>query len=243
MRTDFQHFYVLPDNVDRDFFMLTGDEFHHAVHVLRKTVGESLTAVDGKGVLYTGILDHIEGEQAFVQIQDRSLRVGEPQLYIILAQALLKSNAFDFIIEKGIEIGISSFQPIYTQRTLVKSETRLERWRKKAIAAMKQSGRCVCPEVRKPVLFEKVFEQIHHDLAVFVHEDTPAGEFNSVERIKESKNIMVLVGPEGGFTENEVKFAGERKSVLMSLGPRRLRSETASLVACTKILQWADELG
>lgn len=242
MRTDFQQFYVKPENVRSDHFVVDGDEFKHAVKVLRKQTGDSLAAVDGKGRLYSGTIRSIEKAQLTVSLGHSADNVGEPRLKVTLAQAVLKGSHFDWVIEKGTEIGVSAFQPLITKRSVVQPGSRLSRYQLKALAAMKQCGRSRCPIVYEAAAFAQVLEHLMVDYIFIAHEQIASPAFHNVD-LRNASQVLVCIGPEGGFTEQEFDLALQSGAIPLHLGPRRLRSETAALVACTRILDDAGELG
>ncbi len=243
MRSNFQQFYVKPENVRSDHFVIEGDEFKHATKVLRKQPGDVLTAVDGKGRLYSGVILNVEKNQLSVSLQDVADNVGEPGLKLTLAHAVPKGSHFDWVVEKGTEIGVSAFLPINTRRSIAHPESRLTRYQLKALTAMKQCGRSCWPIVYEPVAFAELFKRPAYDKIFIAHEQFASQ--NSLEHhdLRNVSQVLVCIGPEGGFTDDEFELALNSGSVPLGLGPRRLRSETAALVACMRILSWAGELG
>ncbi|MBN1465878.1 16S rRNA (uracil(1498)-N(3))-methyltransferase [candidate division KSB1 bacterium] len=239
---DFQQFYVEPDNISTHVFRLTGDECRHAIKVLRKKRGDALSAIDGCGRLLHGIIERIERDQVVVSIERIEENVGEPRIKLTIAQAIPKGHYFDLVVEKGTEIGVSAFQPITTARSIVEPTSRIERWQKKALAATKQCGRSRCPTVASPLPFDAFLQRDQCDLAFIAHEAAEqAGP--SPLALQGLRAITLYIGPEGGFTATEIERAKEFRVVPIHLGSRRLRSETAALVAATKILHAAGELG
>jgi len=242
MRTDFQQFYVPPEQVGAETFFLSGDEHHHASRVLRKQVGDVISAVDGMGSLYEGRIHEMRRDQTVVEIMQMNKNVGEPKLRLVLAQAALKGGHFDLVIEKGVEIGVFAFQPMITDRVIARPE-KSDRWRKKAIGAMKQCGRSYCPDVYDPVDFSSLFENNESDLLLIAHEEINPEVNDALDRLDGAATVTVFIGPEGGFTDAEIRFALDQGAHPISLGPRRLRAETAAIVAATKVLSAAGEMG
>ena len=239
-----EQFYVDPADVGDDFFVIRGDEFKHAVKVLRKTSGDEIMAVDGKGNRYSGLISRIEDNSAAISIKKIERNSGEPNVTLTLAQALLKHPILDLVVEKCTEIGVARFQPIFTERTVVHgSPGRLDRWRKKALAAMKQCGRSRCPEVHAPVSFTEAIKKFHGDVAIIAHTPTNVRRPFSNEIVDKKRNVVLFIGPEGGFSDNEYDLAVENGMVTLDLGVRRLRSETAAIVASSIVLHAAGELG
>ena len=239
----FQHFFVLPKHVLDDKFYLEGEEFDHAIRVMRKKVGDSVCAADGEGKLYRGSVVKIQKQRLVAAIEYVDQNIGEPEFELTLAFAPLKGSRVDTIVEKGTEIGIAAFQPILTQHTMTRMTSRPDRWRQKAIAAMKQCGRSRCPQICETIPFRAAIEMYSNELKFIAHEKqhgpaTPFADWSSLNR-----RAALFVGPEGGFSEDELEHAVESGARLINLGSRRLRSDTACLVGAIKLLDKAAELG
>jgi 16S rRNA (uracil1498-N3)-methyltransferase len=243
METHFEQYFVDPAHVSATSFFLQGSEFDHAAKVKRKRVGEKLAAVDGAGNKYTGIIKSIGKNQLVVEIDHLDKDAGEPKLQLVIAQAVPKGPQFDLVIEKGTEIGVSVFQPILTEYSIVNPAGRLERWQQKALAAMKQCGRSRCPQILPPVNLAEAFSRYADCTSFIVHPFAGYDAAAAPERVASGRNIVLYVGPEGGFTDVEFALAIKEGIVPLSLGVRRLRSETAGLAAAVQVLTWAGELG
>ncbi len=238
-RADVQQFYVQPEHVFDDHFILVKDELRHAIRALRKSAGDVIEAVDGQGNAYSGTIVSISKDEAKVSLANHSKNPGEPSIHLTLAQAVPKGSHFDIVIEKGTEIGISRFQPVITQRSIADPSSRIDRWRKKALAAMKQCGRSCCPEILPPVPFERYVEQVNSKVSFIAHEHFSASK---VPESLSVKSCTLFIGPEGGFTEDEVNIALSNNVFPLQLGQRRLRSETAGIVGAVKLLLMFGEL-
>ncbi len=235
---DFNHFFVEPADVLGDSFVLRGEEAKHAARVMRKVVGDELRAVDGKGGWYRGDIVSMDKQSVVVGLRESKKEVGEPQFQLTLAQAIPKGNRFDVVVEKGTEIGISTFQPIITQHSIVEGSARTDRWRHKALAAMKQCGRSRVPQFYEPVPFKDYLRQIS-DQDVFIAHTLPTPAAPPTPSLKQA---VIFIGPEGGFSEFEIDHALEMGASILDLGARRLRSETAGLIGAAKLLMMANEL-
>ncbi|HPI74621.1 MAG TPA: RsmE family RNA methyltransferase [bacterium] len=236
----YQQFYVQPQDVTSTGFTLRGPEFQHAVRVCRKRVGEWLVAVDGYGHRYQGAITVIESDRLQVSLQQLDSGFAEPQLSLTLAVALLKGSHFEQVVEQGTEVGVSCFQPLLTERTLVESSShRWERWQEKARSAMKQCGRSVCPVIHQPMEFAEFLQTLPGRLCLIAD----AAAENSCDLTLNGAPVVVMIGPEGGFTDAEVAASLAQGAVPFFLGKRRLRSETAALVAAARILAAAGRYG
>lgn len=237
-------FYVDPQQVKKNIFFLEGEEFRHAVRVLRKKVGDSLAAVDGLGNCYEGQIEEITKTQLKVRVAFQKQNKGEPKLFLTLAQAVPKGSFFDWVVEKGTEIGVSAFQPMLTKYSLFDPSSRIERWRHKALSAMKQCGRSRCPEILSPLEFSYLIDN-NSDIPAFIaHEGFQnSSDTDLAAVLKSPYRAIVFIGPEGGFSQEEFDLAVKNGVQPISLGSRRLRSETAGVVAAVKLLSAAGDLG
>jgi 16S rRNA (uracil1498-N3)-methyltransferase len=244
------YFYVEPENVGKDSIQILGDEAKHILTVLRYKKGEVIEVVDGKGSKYKVMITCAEKDLAECKILSKTLLENEPKVFLTLAQSIGKGMKMDWVIEKGTEIGVSSFIPLVTSRTLVqlgeeKEKDRLVRWKRVAISSMKQSLRSVLPDIQKFTSLEKLLSQIKdYDLALSGSLDKKAKRIKSLFSSKKSlKKLLVIVGPEGGFTQEEEKKLIQAGAIPVNLGKRRLRTETAGIVFCSLVFYEVKELG
>jgi 16S rRNA (uracil1498-N3)-methyltransferase len=219
--------------------VIDGDEFSHLAHVMRKAVHDAITVVDGNGNLYEAVITKLDRRSALCTITTHRTRVNEPEREVILAAALLKhAGNFDFLVEKATEIGVHSIVPLRTERTIV-SHAKTDRWQKLALAAMKQSKRCYLPVIAPLTTFEEFVRTADRaSIRLIPHEaiDHP----RLIDAVPDGTGRIVLaIGPEGGFTEDEVSMARRAEFIPVSLGIRRLRAETAAIVATAGVLLFA----
>jgi 16S rRNA (uracil1498-N3)-methyltransferase len=242
-----QYFYVDPDTVTGDSFSITGEEFHHAARVLRAVSGGTIAAVDGKGNEYLGeISEVIRGKEILCRIIKTRRRPNEPINTIVLMQALIKGDRFDYIVEKSVELGVAKFIPVNTQRGVVKgNEHKIKRWRTIAKTAMKQSGRSVLPEITDIMDFNDAIEHllkvisVHPTEKLLLHKNSQTTFAAYLEKAAVSglaRTYIVAVGPEGDFTPEEIQIAKDNAFKPVSFGPRRLRSETAGIAALSALM-------
>lgn len=242
-------FYTPPENIIQNRLQITGDELLHLTRVVRKKVRDVIEVVDGRGNCYTAVLTEMTPRVAEAEIQKRSRFVGEPNFQLTLAQAVPKGNRFDWVIEKGTELGVAIFIPLLCQHSVIEPTTsRHHRWKKIAIAAMKQSARSVLPEIRSPQTIHEVVRNTGMMQLGFIGESGEGAKSLSqlIQDIRQKsipmKSAILLIGPEGGFSSEELNFARENGYYRFSLGPRRLRSETAGLVASAILMELLGEL-
>lgn len=233
------YFYSPPSQIRSKSLTIDGAEFHHLSKVLRKKVGETIYVVDGKEYAYEAVLKSISRTAAECEIVKTFHRWNEPDVELKLAVALLKNpSRFDFLVEKCTELGVREIVPIKTERTLPR-RVHTERLKKIALAAMKQCGRSFLPPIPSPMNFHEALTYLEGcERKLITHEK--AGLDNNANRVgrvsRGMKRIGVLVGPEGGFTDQEVQSAIEKGFEPISLGVRRLRSETAAIAVVSLFL-------
>jgi 16S rRNA (uracil1498-N3)-methyltransferase len=254
-------FYVEPENVGEDNLKIFGEEAMHITTVLRYKKGEVIEVVDGKGGKYKVMIASAEKNLIEGKILSKTLLENEPKVFLTLAQSIGKGMKMDWVIEKGTEIGVSSFIPLVTLRTSVqpfgklrmvseasplgdeKEKARLKRWRRVAISSMKQSLRSVLPDIQKITTLDELLLKVKDfDLVLFGSLDEQAKKIKSLARFKKTlKKLLVIVGPEGGFTEEEEEKLIQAGAIPVNLGKRRLRTETAGIVFCALVLyKWGD---
>jgi 16S rRNA (uracil1498-N3)-methyltransferase len=237
-----ESYYIDPKQVMGDQLRITGDELHHLGRVKRKQPGDIVWAVDGQGVAYETEIVEITKKEAFCHIIKTRRRLGEPISEVTLAQGVIKGERFDWLIEKAVEIGVSRIIPIQSENSVLKAgPQKLVRWRRVALAAMKQCGRSVLPEITEPKSFKKIVG-LGTDCALRLIAE--AGEQSTPVQVngKGNRKALLIVGPEGGFSDSEVALARENGFQPVTLGPRRLRAETAGIVLASLVLGQLGEL-
>lgn len=239
-----KYFYTKPENISQDYVEIKGEELKHLSRVVRKKVRDIIYVVDGKGNHYTVLLTEIKKQFARGEIQKRTRFAGEDNFQLTLAQAVPKGSRFDLVIEKGTEIGVTSFIPLICDRSVVDvTPAKMARWRKVAIAAMKQCGRSVLPEILPAQSIKEIIESKKASIPGFVaNQDSSSKSLSNIIRPFKEKGILdrsalILIGPEGGFSSEEVQLVLENQFVPFSLGQRRLRSETAGIVASAVFME------
>lgn len=232
-------FYVPPHDVHGSTLVIRGEEHRHLARSLRKRVGDAVQATDGEDNLYEAVITSLGRDEAQCEITTTHLRKNEPRVSVTLAVSLLRNPArFDFLVEKATELGVRAIIPLQCERTVGRQD-RHDRYQKIALAAMKQSGRCFLPRIFPVASFEMVAQHVEdHALRLMPHERTEQSQFigSLVKHHEGAKTALVLVGPEGGFSDRELHFAAEHAVVPVSLGPRRLRSETAAMISVSWVV-------
>lgn len=210
-------------------FELSEEEAHHVQRVLRGKNGDVLEVVDGTGSLFVAELRG--GREA--AILERLEGPGKERVEVVLYQAIPKGKHMDLVVEKATEVGVDRILPLLSERSVAKpnnSDGKVARWRRLAEAAARQSLQLKIPEVEDPIPFDKAVREIETG-GVLLHNE---GELPLLEQEIEETGVSLFVGPEGGWSEAEVNLAREAGLSLASLGPYRLRSETAGIVATSR---------
>lgn len=227
-----EYFYTPPHFINRDQLTVEGEEFAHLTHVMRKKIGDAITVVDGKGHAYTTTIVAISNRSALCTIGAHHNRLHEADVDVTIAVGLLKNaSKYDFLVEKVTEIGVNSIVPLLTERTIPR-HARTDRWQKLALAAMKQSGRCTLPAVYPVISFlDFLAKRSDADLKLLPTEATGMPPIHQAVAHRPLRSVLLCIGPEGGFTDGEVGLAREHGFLPVSLGTRRLRTETAAIVS------------
>lgn len=244
-RNDF--FYIPPEqcplpqtNFDDFKLTLTGEEHHHLAKVLRHSAGEKIFATAGDGRIFHCTIDAISSDHTQLRIDNISLDNNEPAFRLTLAQAVPKISRFEWLLEKAVEIGAHEIWPMQTEFTeTFFSEKKRLRWKKIMITALKQCGRSRLPRLAPLRSFDEivaVHNQFEHCWIAHSPIPEPLKYPASPDIIGNKKNGLVLIGPQGGFSEIEIQKAIAAKLDFLSLGPTRLRSETAAIVTAAILL-------
>ncbi len=232
-----EYFYTPPSHIVTDSLTIEGEEFAHLTHVMRKKTSDAIRVVDGIGNAYDVVIQELNKHVAHCAIQSHHHRLHEPSIDVTLAVGVLKNHAkFDFLVEKCTELGVNTIIPLLTERT-IPHHGKTDRWQKLALAAMKQCGRCVLPHVSEAQTLDSFLKKTHaSSLKLIPHEKVESPSIMHVAKEKHFPSAVLCVGPEGGFTENEVARAITAGFSAVSLGKRRLRTETAAIAAVSLLM-------
>ena len=234
-------FLVSKEDIDKDSAsaIISGDEAKHLTSSLRARVGESVLIFDGEGQRWAGVIEGIS--QGAVAIRTlKELQSSEPLRQVVLVQSLIKGDRWEWLLEKATELGVTKIVPLKAKHSVVeianaKVEKKISRWRKILLAASKQCERGKIPQITEPVGPDEFFKALgpptlgetrfvlaerHADEAAY---DSGRGD------------IILAIGPEGGWSEEELVAFTASKFIKLSLGSRILRSETAALAALAKL--------
>lgn len=241
-----ESFYVNPKDVQGNELLFKEEEVHHLSRTLRKKKGDLVWAVDGEGTAYEVKILYIAKNEARGKIVKTRRRIGEPVAEVSLAQGILKGEKFDWLVEKATEIGVRRIIPLVCETSVtVAGPQKLARWKRVALAAMKQSGRSVLPEITPAKELKQVLSlgaNCHYRLVAHTGPESIPFNISRDSRPLVTPKALLIVGPEGGFTEEEIDQAKENGFQPITLGPRRLRGETSGIVLLTLLLSKLGEL-
>lgn len=252
-----RRFYAPPDNITASVVTLSTHETHHLIRVLRMTPGDEASVFDGCGREYRCSFRSVTNDRAQLEIEDTLSDVVESPLHLTLAQALTKGDKFDLIIQKATELGVTCIAPLMTRYADVRLDDqqktmRVERWRRISLEAMKQCGRRTLVEIASPATLAEFFtarepasspgyrssgitSQTQRALLLF-SERGGVALADAVDRISNGSPVVALIGPEGGWSDDELALlVDEFGCTSVTLGPRVLRTETAAMVAIALI--------
>jgi len=209
------------------------EEVHHALHVLRLKVGDTLNVFDGRGHEAQGLISEISSQSVTLKLLTQTSSPALP-CRITLAQAVPKKN-MDLIVQKATELGVAAFVPLISERTVVQIDDeskKIQRWRDIALDACKQCGNNWLPDLQPPQKVREFLDTLgKFDLKLIASLQRDAKPLKSILGDSSPRSVLVLVGPEGDFTPAELSAAKSAGCFPLSLGPLVLRAETAALYA------------
>ncbi len=230
-----EHFFHLqPHNINQDPFTLAEDESRHFLKSLRGKAGDDLWLLDGCGTAYEGTVLEINGRSVTGTIKQVYQNYGESDFAIHLVIGMVKGNRIDMVLEKASEMGVKSIQPLLLDRC-VKNKLNLYRSERIIINASKQAGRSFFPIVFETIDLSTWLKNHINDHKILCH---MMGSQSLADALgKEKKEVLLLIGPEGDFSKKELDQMKKAQVEFAILGPRRLRSESAAIMAISILNQ------
>ena len=235
-------FYLPPSQIQDNQFQLTGSEAHHALHVLRKKVGDTLELFDGRDRAFVGKIEHVSEESIAGKIlSTQPVLISSVEIWLFAA--LIKGPRWDWLLQKACEVGVDVLVPIETARTIVHLEGKemsgkLERWNRIALEAAKQCGRGSPMDVRSPQSLANSLHQLPaNSLLLFPWEKENTKTIRHACSGFAGTRACLWIGPEGGWTDEEAQAAQAVGATPVTLGKNLLRSETAGIVAVALVSQ------
>ena len=243
-------FFILPSQIEAGRVTLTADASRQLARVLRARPGDRIVVLDNSGYEYAVTLDAVSARQTTGAIDERYAGEGEARLSITLYQGLMKADRFEYVLQKGTELGISRFVPIIGERTVARnviSPNRVKRWNKIVQEAAEQAGRSILPALEDAASFTEACDAISKPAIIGWECERDTGIRQTLLRqkakIEQAKRIDLVIGSEGGLTEEEVAYALNKGISPVSLGRRILRAETAGIIAAAAVLYEMGEMG
>ena len=237
------NYFIKNSQIKNDRIEIIGELSKHLRDSLRIKKGERIVCIDEEKNKYNVIITYVGKEMITGTIIEKSSHIKTHDVTINLVQAIPKGPKFDYIIQKSTELGVSAITPVISERCVVRPEkeqaqAKLLRWRRIALEAAQQSNRWDVPEVTNPVMFSEFLSSCKKgDLKILLWEGEKEQSIKGIlKKAGEVKSIVIVIGPEGGFSENEVKIAVEKGFTSVSLGESILRTETAPIVILSIIL-------
>ena len=225
-----QQYFVSENLRTGDLYDFNVEQNHHVVNVMRMKEGNIVRLVDPRSIAFSAAISY-SGNKAFAMVLEELKEDHELPVRVTLLMALIKNDKWDMMLQKATELGVSRIVPFESSRTVVKVSSNIDkkliRWNKIVQEASEQCKRTVIPEIMSPVKFRKL-KDYSSELNFVAYEDLGNPREFSGE-IRKGKDISMVIGPEGGFSEQEIAYLNESGFVSVRLGKRILRAETAAM--------------
>ena len=245
------HRFFVPQLYNEEMY-IEGVDARHISKVLRMQPGDKLQIVSDDGVSAMAEITAIASERVSVRCLEKLAESHEPRVRLVLAQGLAKGEKMDFIIQKAVEMGAYSVIPVAMEHSVVrldgaKAAKKVERWQKIAESAAKQSKRDIIPQVQPVQSMAEMLANCDCTTKIIAYECEDRLSLKAALKAAEAaggiKELLLIIGPEGGISEGELELARQAGAVPVSLGRRILRAETAGLVAISAIFYETGDLG
>ncbi len=247
MNITMHHFFIPRESFAGDNVSITVEAAYQITRVLRLKPGDHIIVLDDTGWEYETAVESITRDTIQGKVIKKEPGVGEPKISLTLYQALLKTDKFEFVLQKGVELGITGFVPFVSERCIVRkpSESRIERWHNIIREAAEQSRRARLSELHPVVSLTEACEQANQPALILWEGEKSQSLAATLKSapFHKTQAFNIFVGPEGGFTPAEIELARQHGIVPVGLGNRILRAETAGLVAISAIMYEKREIG
>jgi 16S rRNA (uracil1498-N3)-methyltransferase len=236
-----RYFFIEPAALQKPIVTIEGSEVRHIKNVLRLQPGDQIRLFDGEGFEYEATIRRFLANRIEIKITHKSPGTKESPLKIVVAQALLKEKKMDRLLRHLCELGVTQWIPFISERSVPRPDpkrlpVRIERWNKIVKESLKQCRRTTLPEISETLTFEEVMSYGRScDLMIIFYENESASLNSIISSSPQPipQKILLIMGPEGGFSDQEIANAKADGCRVAGLGPRILRAETATLAACT----------
>ena len=243
-------FFVPTSSIEGELVRLSPEQAHQVCHVLRLKPGDAIAVLDDSGIEYDVTLTTVCLPETAGRVMGKREAPGEPKTELVLFQSLLAREKFEWVLQKCTEVGVARFVPVLTERSIVRAkmveERKLDRWRRILTEAAEQSQRGRIPKLDQVLAFGEALSSLAmFDRSLIAAPSDKASTLSQALRGLSDRSgaIALMVGPEGGFTPEEVEAACKHGATPINLGPRILRTETCAVVACALVLHELGEMG
>ena len=232
------HFFISSNNVHNDYIVINDKEnYNHIAKSLRIRKGEKLLLIDEKQIQYETVVEKVTSSEVTVKIENsyKSFRSLDFGLY--LAQSPLRSDAQSFVVEKATELGVKGLYPVRTDNCALSDDVikkKIDKWQKIMYQASKQCERADIPSCFEPETLENLIGKFSR-VIVFC-ERIATKTLRDIKPVKKGDDVLVIIGPEGGFSDREFKLFEDKKCDMLTLGNLILKAETAVTVALGNII-------
>lgn len=228
-------FFVKNDIPNSGIFILENEAIsHQLLRVLKIKKGEKVMFFNGSGFDFLTKIDKLSGRFVFGKIMEKIKNIKDPETEVHLYQSLIKKDKFEWVLEKCTELGVKFFHPLISENS-VKTGLNMERAHRIVQEATEQSGQNKTPKIKEVMKFNQAIEEIDRNTVNLLFDRNRDTKVNSW-KLQGMALVNIFIGPEGGFSEKELNWAGEHDFVFASLGPRILRSETAAVASSALVL-------
>ena len=227
------HFFVSPQSISGENATIRGADVKHIKNVLRLGEGDSISLFDGEGNVYQGEIISV-GKEVFIKIvAKKEVKAEHPQIYA--AQAILKSDKMEWVVQKTTELGIKEIFTFTSKRTVPVdiATKKIARWQKIAIEASKQCGRPDIPKIHPPLSLNELIQRFDENFLRLIPWEGEEEKKIAPLLKPPTEKIVYVIGPEGGFDLEEIELAKQNGFIPINIGPRILKAETASIVTLT----------
>jgi 16S rRNA (uracil1498-N3)-methyltransferase len=226
-----------------DIVSLPKDKAHHLTHVLRMKTGDEIKLFNDSGNEFDAIITGLTKKNALAEIKREHRVENESPLKITLCLAISRGQHMDYSIQKAVELGANKIVPLMSEFSNVKLQgdriqNKMSHWQGIIINATEQCGRCHLTQLDSPIPFNEYLDKNESDICLILH---PGSQKAMSSITMDNQSLTIMIGPEGGFSESEIKMSIDKETIPVSIGPRVLRAETAVVTALSNAQQlWGD---
>jgi 16S rRNA (uracil1498-N3)-methyltransferase len=243
------YFLIDPETIRDKLITITGGEFRHIAYSLRLRRGDEINCIDGHGWKYGIRLDYFDSHKITATVIAKTYMEREPKIVLSLAQAIPKQRRMETVLEKGTELGVRKFHPLVTENSTVilsgdRLKSKMRKWNNCIRSSTLQCGRALFPDLSAPVhimdIVKESKDRYDVKLIACIRGDSFPGK--ALRTLGSGSKILLVIGPEGGFSEKEVSTAVGKGFIRFGLGERIMRTETAGIVASALVMYECGEM-